>query len=75
MAKETTKAVRRSNEKTGRVRRSVNLTPERDAQLQRLMNDHGTIIAVFEAGMDSLERQGDLTKADVKAWLDRNVSD
>lgn len=63
MAKDTTKAVQRSNAKTGRKRRSVNLTPERDAQLERLMKRHGTILGVVLAGMDALEGQNDLSDA------------
>ena len=75
MVKSTTKAVQKSLEKHDKRRRVFNLSPERDDQLMRLKKDYGSMQAVFEAGLDALERQGEITKADVKAWLDKHVQD
>ena len=73
MAKDTTKAVQRSNQKTGKKRRSVNLLPEQDAQLERLKEQYGTLHAVFLAGMNALEGQNDLSKEAVLEWIKRNT--
>lgn len=58
MPKKRSEAVAKSRAAKGVKRRSFNLDPEADAQLQRLKGKHGSMQAVLLAGMDALETRG-----------------
>lgn len=69
MAKSTTKAVQKSIEKSGKKRRSFNLTPEYDAKLQALAKKHGSMQKALEAMLDRNDGENQPSNVELLAML------